>query len=310
MTASSLVLAALLLGPADGALPTVDVRPSSTNVSIGEKFRVTLEVHGPRGLKYDFPRNISDGNIEMIQAPVQSASPDSAVYETQLFALGSDARIPPIQVSYTSADGSGGVVETAPITLNPVSALDPSEKEPVPADYAPPQPVLVARLFWVINGLAGLVLLAGLVALVRKLRLPRKVSDALITPPVSAEEEALSRLASLAGSAQLASPKPFYIELVQILKQYLERRLEAPVLEMTSTEALGVVRAHEWTTAHAAPIRDLINAADLAKFGGVSDASSAERHLQLVREVVANVDQQRRARDEELARLERQKQAT
>lgn len=310
MKGSAVLIAALLLGPADGAAPTIDVRPSSANISIGEKFRVTLEAHGSRGLAYEFPRTISDGKIEMIQAPALSTSPDSAVYETQLFALGSDARIPPIEVAYAAPDGSRGVVETAAVPLNPVSTLDPNEKDPAPADYAPPQPVLVSRIFWIVNGIAALLLLVGVVALVRRLRFPRKVSEAVVTPPIVPEEEALTRLAALGANHQRTDAKAFYIELVQILKQYLERRLEAPVLEMTSTEALGFVRAHDWTATHATSIRDLINAADLVKFGGVSDASHAERHIQLVRDVVARVDQQRRAREEELARLERERKAT
>lgn len=310
MRAPVSLLAALLLGTAEGVAPTIDVRPSSANVSIGEKFRVTLEAHGSRGLVYEFPKTISDGKIEMIQAPALSASPDSAVYETQLFALGRDARIPPIEVAYSAADGSRGVVETAAVPLNPVSTLDPNEKDPVPADYAPPLPVLVSRIFWIVNGVAALLLVVGLAALVRRLRFPRKVSEAVVTPPVAPEEEALARLAALGAHHQRADAKAFYIELVQILKQYLERRLEAPVLEMTSTEALGFVRAHDWTAPHATPIRDLINAADLVKFGGVSDASHADRHLQLVRDVVAQVDQQRRAREDELALLDRQRKAS
>lgn len=300
---------ALLLGPTDDPAPTVEVRPASANVSIGERFRVTLEAHGPRGISYDFPKNISNGNIEMIQAPALSATGDSAVYETQLFALGKDAQIPAIEVPFASADGTRGAVTTEPLALNPVSTLDPNDKNPAPADYAPPQPVLVSRAFWIVNSIAGILLLAALIALVRRLRSPKGLSDAIVTPPVSPEEEALTRLAALAQTAQSLDPKAFYIQLVQTLKQYLERRLEAPVLEMTSTEALGLVRAHAWTSEHAAHIRDLISAADLVKFSGVSDASHTDRHLQLVREVVARVDRERRAREEREALLERQRTA-
>lgn len=296
---------AFLLGQADGPAPTVEVRPASANVSIGERFRVTLEAHGPRGVSYEFPKNISNGNIEMTQAPALSATGESAVYETQLFALGKDAQIPAIDVPFVASDGTSGVVTTEPLALNPVSALDPTDKNPAPADYVPPQPVLVSRAFWIVNSIAVVLLLAALIALVRRLRAPKKLKDAIVTPPVSPEEEALTRLATLAQTAQSLDPKTFYIQLVQTLKQYLERRLEAPVLEMTSTEALGLVRANAWTSHHATQIRDLIGAADLVKFGGVSDASHADRHLQLVRDVVASVDRERRAREEQEALLER-----
>ena len=102
----------------------------------------------------------------------------------------------------------------------------------------------------------------------------------------------LDRLAAARGGAD---PKAFYIQLIQILKQYLERRLEAPVLEMTSTEALAFVKVHSWTSPHAVALRDLVTSADLAKFGGSSDATNAERQIQLVRELVGRIDRLRRA---------------
>lgn len=296
--------ALLLLASADGSAPTVDVRPASANVSIGERFRVTLQAHGPNGLRYDFPKTVSNGNIEMIESRTASASSDTAVYEAQLFALGKDAQIPPIEVGYTDADGTPHVVATEPVPLNLVSTLDPNEKNPAPADFAPPVPVLVSRAFWLVNGALGVLLLVGLFLLVRRLRFPKRVSDPAVTPPVSPEEEALDRLGALARDLQRIDARPAYIDLVQILKQYLERRLEAPILEMTSTETLGFVRAHEWTSPQAVGVRDLIATADLVKFGGLSDASQIERHLQFVRDVVSHIDGRRRAHEAEIAREE------
>lgn len=291
------VLGALLylaLAQASAPVPTIEVRPRTTNVSIGEKFEVTVRLGGPRGATYDFPREISDGSVELIQSQPPTAD-GVAVYNAQVFAMGTEGRIPEIEIQYTSPDGSKGSVKSAPLALNVVSTLDPNEQNPAPADFAPPVPVLVSRAFWIAGGLAAVLVLAGVVLLARRLRFPRKLEDPKVTPAITPEEEAMSALDRLVVGRAMQDPKNFYIQIVQIMKQYLERRLEAPVLEMTSTETLGFVKNHAWTAPHAVALRDLVASADLVKFGGSSDATNAERQIQFVRDMVGRIDRLRRA---------------
>ena len=275
--------------------PTINVRVSSTNVALGERFRVTLEAQGADGLRFDFPKQVHDGAVEMVAATQPSSRPNEIAYETQLFALGDEARIPELEIRYVGRDGSSGVVRTAAIPLNVITTLDPKEENPVPADYAPPMPVLVSRIFWVAGAALAVLALALLFVIARRLRFPRRPVDPVVTPALSPEEEAFARLDRVASSLGQLDPRAFYIEIIQTLKAYLERRLEAPVLEMTSTESLAFVKAHAWTAPLSAGVRDLVTSADLVKFGGASDVSNAERQIQLVRDVVARVDRLRRA---------------
>lgn len=290
----------LALAQAGVSTPTLEVRPGASNVSIGERFQVTVEAHGSRGTTYEFPKEISTGAVELIQS--QPVAAGVAVYDAQVFAIGNEGRIPEIEVQYKLPDGATGSVKSAPFPLNLVSTLDPKEANPSPADFAPPVPVLVSRAFWIASSMAGLLLVTGLVLLARRLRFPRKSVDPTVTPAISPEEEALSGLDKLVAGRATTEPKAFYILLVQILKQYLERRVEAPVLEMTSTETLAFVKSHPWTAPHAMALRELVTSADLVKFGGSSDASNADRQTQLVRDLVGRVDRLRRAELETQAR--------
>lgn len=284
----------LLLAQAGLPVPVVEVHPSTSNVSIGERFQVTVEVRGEPTTTYEFPGELSTAAVEMKLARPVSRMASAAQYDAQVFALGAEARIPEIEVHYRSADGAEGVVKSAPVPLNVISSLDPNEENPAPADFAPPLPVLVSRAFWITSGAAGLLLVALLVLLIRRLRLPRKPVEVSVTPARSPEEEAMTRLQSLAEGRALMEPKDFYIELIQVVKLYLERRLNAPVLEMTSTETMTFVKNHSWTAPHAAGLRDLVTSADLVKFGGSSDASNADRQIQLARELVGRIDRLRR----------------
>ena len=136
--------------------PVIEVRPSTANVSIGERFQVTVEARGPSGTAWEFPKQINDGSVELIQSNPSTALANSVTYDAQVFAIGAEGRIPEIEVRYKTQDGSPGLVKSAPVALNVVSTLDPNDKNPAPADFAPPLPVFVSRAFWVASGLAGL----------------------------------------------------------------------------------------------------------------------------------------------------------
>ncbi len=293
---------ALVLAQAGILTPTIEVRPSKANVSIGERFQVSVEARGPSGTTYEFPKEISKGSVELIEPKISTSNVGVAVYDAQLFGIGEEGTIPEIEIRYKLIDGSAGSLKSKAFPVNVISNLDPNEKNAAPADLAPPVPVVVARAFWIANGLLALLLIAGMLRLARRLRFPKRVVDPRVCPAVSPEEEALSGLELLAAGRATLEPKPFYIQLVQILKQYLERRLEAPVLEMTSTETLAFVKAHGWTSPHAVALRDLVTSADRVKFGGSSDASNADRQIQLVRDVLARIDRLRQAELEQQAR--------
>ncbi|MFH1175983.1 MAG: hypothetical protein V1750_01155, partial [Acidobacteriota bacterium] len=116
-------------------------------------------------------------------------------------------------------------------------------------------------------------------------------------PPVAPDVEALSALERLAASPLLAHGelRAFYIALVEIAKRYLERRLDVPVLEMTSTEMVSLLRDRESTRDFAVAARDLLGAADRVKFAcGSAEIVLAERHLAGVRQMIAALEKRLR----------------
>ena len=99
--------------------------------------------------------------------------------------------------------------------------------------------------------------------------------------------------ATLLRSGQLEQDgyRPFYIALTAIAKRYLERRLGAPVLEMTSAEMTGFLREHAHGQGFATPMRELAAAADQIKFAkGTGQHEEAQRHVQNVRELLHGLE--------------------
>ena len=156
------------------------------------------------------------------------------------------------------------------------------------ADIHGPAQVGIGAPFWVALGLLALLVGALVVWLLRR---RRRVAQPA-APPVPAappDVEALQALDALAaeGLPGQGALRPFYIRLTAIAKRYLERRLGAPVLEMTSAETLAFLRTHAHAGEFLAAVRDVAEAADRIKFArGEGLGAEADRHLAAMRALV------------------------
>ena len=279
------------------AEPKAVADASKAEVSVGETFTVEVRASGPAGTAFEFPPDIVDESFELHPAPGGSGSPPPGThrYRAAVFTIG-DPQVPPIPVRYRLPDGSQGVAKTAPIPLRVVSLLPKAKDEQKLADVRAPVGLAMARAFWI--GLVVLVLLAA--ALVWWLLARRKHEPGVVATPVPALEpdvEALRALDQLVASGRLARGeyRPFYIELTAIVKRYLERRLGAPIAEMTTAEMLAHLRANPKAADMAATLRDLAGAADHIKFArGSGLGDEAERHLAAARALISEVESRMR----------------
>lgn len=288
--------------PAGGAAPatepaspvSVTAAASKSEVTVGEAFTLELKATGPAGTSYTFAPEASADTLELrTPTPPAGASPPAAAepgthrYEATVFAIGA-FQLPPIPVRYRLADGTTGQAASAPLALKVVSLLPREAAEQKLADIRSPAPVGIGAPFWVAVGLALLLLGALVFWLVRgRKRVTRPSAPSV--PAIPPDAEALRALDALAaeGLPGRGELRPFYIRLTAIAKRYLERRLAAPVLEMTSSETLAFLRAHPHAGELLSVVRDLAEAADRIKFAkGQGLGPEAERHLASVRALV------------------------
>lgn len=282
-----LLAAALQATPAPAAPVSVSLTPSRGEVTVGEPFTLTLAARGPEGTSYTFPGEASSEALELRRLapdPGRPASPGEQRYEATVFALG-EAQLPAIPVRYRLPDGSTGEAATAPLSLRVVSLLPKDPKQQKLVDVRGPLDVSIGRPFWLALALA-LVALAALVYWLVRRRRRVEPPVAKLEPPVPPDVEALRALDALA-LAGAVEQRAFYIRLTAIAKRYLERRLTAPVLEMTTAETLAFLRGHPHGNDLLPVVRDVAEAADRVKFArGAALAAEAERHLAAVRAIV------------------------
>jgi hypothetical protein len=299
VTAAIMALLLLVADPEPGRQPvTAKATVSKTEVPIGEAFEVRVEVAGPPGTTWTFPAETGDESVELriepdaIPLEPGAAQPTTRRYRAAAFAI-DEVRVPSIAISYRTPDGSSGEARTEPIPLRVLSVLPKDPKQQALADVRPPVALAVGWPFWVaVTG--ALALAAGAAFFVVGRRRRRRSAEAPRAAEVPPDAEALASLARLEASGLLASDdlRAFYIDLSEVVKRYLERRLAAPVLEMTSSETAVFLRDHPKARDVAALVRDLTTAADRVKFArgrGLQD--EARRHLREARSAVQTVEQ-------------------
>lgn len=288
------VLVLLAGGPATAQeeAPAARAHASKPEVTVGERFTVEVEAKGPEGTTFAFQAEI-EGEGALLRTPAPGPSPlppDRHVYEATLFAL-DEGTVPEIPVRYRLRNGVEGEVATRPVTVKMASLLPKEPKEHKLADIRGPVAVDVGLAFWIALG-ALAVLLLGIAFWLWKRRRPRAAA-APARAAAAPDQEALTALDALSRSPHLARGdfRAFYIELAVIVKTYLERRLGAPVLEMTTTETVAFLRSHMFAQELAPRVRDLVSAADAVKFAkGAALAEDARGHLAAARGLVTDLE--------------------
>jgi hypothetical protein len=293
-------LLALLLLAAD-APPRAKATASKTELRVGETFTVEVAATGPPGATFEFASEAGNESVELRAPtlPPGASPPPPGVhrYEAMALALG-DVELPALTVPYRLADGSTGSVATEPIRLRVESVLPKDPKQQKLADIRGPMPLAIGRPFWIALATAGLLVAAAVWWLVRR---RRPAAAPAPEPALSPDLEALRALDQLAASGLIERSefRAYYIALADVAKRYLERRLQAPVMEMTSAEMSSFLRDHPQAGPYAGAVRELAGAADRVKFArGSSLEDEARRHLQAARALVAGVEEALRPREQ------------
>ena len=87
-------------------------------------------------------------------------------------------------------------------------------------------------------------------------------------PQESLQDKTLRLLAELDAKSlwQKKQVKEYYIQLTDIVRDYIEQRFRTPAMELTTDELLEKVKVHKDIVSYYSILSDILHTADLAKF--------------------------------------------
>lgn len=282
-TSVVLLLASLLFVPVMYA-QSINAYVSADSVRVGDRFTLTLvAAHsleqeplfpGPQDGEEVFGdltvlELTGRGTAERIDNNV-SVQVDSLVYAVTTFALDT-AYVPSIPVFF-AANGDTTFFASRPIELPVISMVTPDAANI--RDIAPILEFPRNIWPWIIGLLLAAALIGGLVFyLSRRAPMQEEVVIRAPVPQLPPYEEALKKLRGLEKNANLNDAykiKPYYVELTEILRYYLSRRLNINAMESTSKELMDDVNrlAHKTNLPNEAAylLRRILHVSDLVKF--------------------------------------------
>ncbi|MFB9841788.1 BatD family protein [Mucilaginibacter ginsenosidivorans] len=246
-------------------------------IRIGDQTKLFISVHQPANAHVNFPRltDTITGKVIIVKANKPDTAYDqdnrSDVTVTQSYLITSfDAG------TYTlpafSIGSEGGVLKTNELTLQ----VETVKVDTTKAIYDIKQPMAVSYTFW--DWLHDnwywiaipLVVLIGIIGLILYLRKRPKTEPVIqvAKPKVPPHIVALNKLNELRDKKlwQQGQVKQYYIELSDIIREYVEHRYETKTHEKTTDEIFTSLKYTDIAGVNKELLRQILVLADLVKF--------------------------------------------
>jgi len=271
----------LMIGTFSFALPaeeksliSVESKVDRATITIGDRIIYTLTIKSDPKIKLDpVPLGSNLGAFEIkdyksnpSEKDKEGRVIDKSEYNVTTFTTG-EYVIPPIEITYTDQDGEKGSIssERIFITVKSVGATE-AEME----DIRGLKPPIDVRGGSKIPYLAALGLLVALLAWfyfrsrAKGLKIP-EIPEELKRP---AWEVAISELDALRESDLLRKKltKPYYINLSEIIRKYIQRRFQVVALDRTTQEIKQELKGIRIDRGIIELIHSLLQDCDLVKF--------------------------------------------
>lgn len=277
------VFANLLIVSAFGQNATVKAVLDSQQILIGDQINLDLTATFNDGATVAWPvfKDTITGQLEIVQL----SKPDTVKKETgetvihqRLVITSFDTGfivLPPVHFVFN--EDSAQMLSTEPLLVF-VSDI-PVEMEADIKDIKEPLDVPYdwkKLLMWALIILAILGVIVGGILYWNKHRKQIEAPTARPKPKRPAHEIALEKLEALRQKKlwQNDQTKEFYIELSDIIREYIEFRFDVLALEMTTDETTSALKLKGVSEQHVGSLKQMLQMADLAKFAKYKPVSN------------------------------------
>ena len=255
-----------------------DAKIEQSTIRIGDQTFLNLTVHQPAKEKVNFPQ-LADTLVSKVQivkagkldTVVDKNDPKSITVSREYTITSFDAGT--YTIPSFSFGTSTGVIKTNELTLQVATVKVDTTK----GIYDIKQPLAVTYTFWdwlkdnwywLALVIAGVFAVIGLIWYLRKRPVKEKPVPQIFVPDIALHDTALNKLKELKEKKlwQQGDVKQYYIELTDILRDYLEKRYEIKTHEKTTDEIFEGLKRRVITGESKSILLQLLTLADLVKF--------------------------------------------
>ncbi len=254
---------------------------------VGDYINYTIQIQHPKNESI-IPPTIQDtlGELAVIKKDTSfDTDNNGAITSTYKYILsGYDSAlvlIPPVQIQYkSSSDTAFQIVSTNPLQiLVSTVKIDPNGKI---KDIKPPIKIPLDWKLIILWALAILIVLIIVYILIRrylkKRSLKPEIQKIIILTP---HEVALNSLHDLEEKKlwQQGLIKEYHSSITEIIRRYFEKRYQLPALELTTSEALELLKRRSDTEVILSLTKDFLNNADMVKFAKFIPLNSVNEEM-------------------------------
>lgn len=270
----------LLLSPVFGMAQNATVKAvvDSQEILIGDQINLDLSVAFNEEIPVTWPvfKDTITGQLEIIQTSipdtVKKESGETIIHQ-RLVITSFDTGfmvLPPIQFLFNNDSTQQLATEPILVFVSDIPVEMEADIKEIKEPYDVPFDLMrwLKKYKWIL--LAWLLILAAVLGFVlwRKYRKQPEEPTARPKPKRPAHEIALEKLEELRQKKlwQNNRTKEFYIELSDIIREYIEFRFDVIALEMTTDETVSVLKFNGIDEAQVKALNQMLQMADLAKF--------------------------------------------
>lgn len=253
---------------------SVNARLDSRQITVGDQARLFIEVkNNPSTAKIQWPA-IPDtvNNLEIVEKGKIDTIKDGGMvsYRQRLLITGFDSglfTVPSFTFSVIPDNGEPRVIQTDSFNLLVQTVAVDTTK-----GFKGIKNIIYVRsswldYIWYICG--GIILVLITIVVVLYIIRKRKITPPKPQGPAESLTDKTLRLLSELDARQLWQKnkvKEYYVELTDIVRNYIEERFHTPAMELTTDELLYKVQLHRELQPYQATLSVILHTADLAKF--------------------------------------------
>jgi hypothetical protein len=289
--------------PLPSWVPKLSATVKPAVVKVGDPIVVTIKTRYKKGINVTVPLKLELGEFSELSRrdwlgdkpgrKAKTIKGDVILHTFELtvaaYKLGK-LDLPAIDVNALGPNGQLFTLRTPAIPIQ-IRSVMVNEPKPKLKEVEPPVQVF-QRTYWLLYLLIGLAL-AGVIAttsiLLYRRAQSRRRAAAPPPPPEPPEIVALRRLAALdvVGMIENEQFKELYLELSELLREYVGGRYRFDALEMTTTEIIEWLEMSRVSSELREELRAYFNDCDLVKFAKVRpEADEAQAHVDRARDII------------------------